>query len=115
MRTKLILVIAVIVVAMVAVVGLSFFLMQGLGTRRFPDGRFPGGNNTRFPPENITLDENKIKEVSAVFENAETYENITEYCGSHRMECGYYCRNINPGHEFCNNFRDLRNAGGVQI
>lgn len=118
MKTKWI---AVIVIVIAAVAVSALFLVRGLGPRRFFGDRFPGGNgtqfpggdNTRFPGGNMTLDENKINEVSAVFENAETPGNITEYCNSHRIECGYYCRNVNPEHEYCNNLSYLRNREGV--
>lgn len=102
MKTKLIAVIAIVIVAVVVS---ALLLMQGFGTRRFTGNRFPGGN--------FTLNESKINEVSAVFDNAETPDGITEYCNNHRMECGYYCRSINPDHEFCSNLRDVRNTGGV--
>jgi hypothetical protein len=102
MKTKWI---AVIVIVIVAVAVSALFLVRGLGPRRFFGDKFLRGN--------ITLDENKINEVSDVFENAETSGNITEYCNSHRIECGYYCRNVNPEHEYCNNLSYLRNREGV--
>jgi hypothetical protein len=103
MKTKFIVIIAVVII--IAVISV-FFLLRGPGMRRFFGGGFPRGN--------FTLDENRINEVSDVFENAETSENVTEYCNSHRIECGYYCSNINPEHEYCSNLSYLRNMGGVQ-
>lgn len=102
MKTKLIFIVAIVIVAVVI---LSLFLIPGLGMRRLLFGGFPGGN--------FTLDENQINEVSGVFENAGTSEDIAEYCSEHRMECGYYCRNVNPDHEYCSNLFDLRTRGGV--
>ena len=97
--------IAFVAIIIIAVVILALFLIPGLGMRRFFFAGFPRGN--------FTLDENQINEVSGVFENAETSEDITEYCNEHRMECGYYCRNVNPEHKYCINLSDLRNRGGV--
>ncbi len=102
MKTKWI---AVVVIVIVSVAISALFLIQGFGIRRFLGDRFPKGN--------FTLDENKINEVSAVFENAETSGNITEYCSIHRIECGYYCRNVNSENEYCNNLSYLRNREGV--
>jgi hypothetical protein len=100
MKTKWI---AIIGIVIVAVVILAVFLIPRLGVRRFFFG---------FPRGNFTLNESKINEVSVVFENG-TSEDVTEYCNEHRIECGYYCRNVNPEHEYCSNFSDLRNRGGV--
>jgi hypothetical protein len=110
MKTKWIVIVAIVIIAVVI---LALFLITGLGMRRFFGGGFPRGNFTLDD-----LDENQINEVSDVFENAETSEIINEYCNEHMMECGYYCRNINPNHEFCSRFRGMRddfrnNSGGV--
>jgi hypothetical protein len=101
MKTKIIVII--IVVIAIAVI-LAVFLIPGLGMRRPLLGMFPRGN--------FTLDENQINEVSGVFDNR-TSEDIAEYCNEHRMECVYYCRNLNPEHEYCSNLSYPRNRGGV--
>jgi hypothetical protein len=100
MKTKWIAVVGIVIVAVIA---LALFLIPGLGIRRF---------FFAFPRGNFTLDENQINEVSGVFENG-TSEDVTEYCNEHRIECGYYCRNLNPEHEYCSNFNYPRNRGGV--
>jgi hypothetical protein len=120
MKTKMILVVAVIAIAVIAGIALALFFTRGFGAGRFPGDRFPGFNGTQPPGGNITLNESAINEVTRVFDNAGTTEEITEYCGGHVMECGYYCRNINLDHEFCSSFRGMRNdlrniSGGVLI
>jgi hypothetical protein len=101
MKTKFIVIIAVVII--IAVI-LALFFIQGPRTRRF----FMG-----FPRGNFTLDESQINEVSGAFEGFETSEDVTEYCNEHRMECGYYCRNVNPGHEYCSNLSYPMDRGGV--
>ncbi len=63
------------------------------------------GNFSR-PLTNLT--EEQISEMSAVFVNLDS-EQLNEYCQEKRMECGYYCRMVNPEHEFCENINNFRN------
>ena len=50
---------------------------------------------------NFTLDNKSINEVTDFFGSAQNREEVSEYCTEHRMECGYYCRWINPDNELC--------------
>jgi hypothetical protein len=83
----------IVIVAIIILAAISVFFVAGFG--RFFAGRFPG------PRGNFTLDQSEIDEVSGIFEN------------DHRIQCGYYCRNVDPEHEYCSSFRDPRNLGGV--
>jgi hypothetical protein len=102
MNKKVIVIIAVVIIAVVVS---ALFLVRGGPMRWFFMGNFPRGN--------FTLNQSSIDEVSGVFENAQTQEDVTSYCANHRIECGYYCRNVNPSHEMCSLVGDLRNMGGV--
>jgi hypothetical protein len=56
-------------------------------------GRFFG---RRFP-----LEGDIIREVTSVFENAESLEDVESFCIQNRRSCGYYCNRINPAHAMC--------------
>ncbi|KYK25041.1 hypothetical protein AYK26_02495 [Euryarchaeota archaeon SM23-78] len=50
---------------------------------------------------NFTFDNESINQVTDFFENAQSQEEVSEYRAEHMMECGYYCREINPDNELC--------------
>ena len=68
--------------------------------RGFPPGK--GQWNGSFQPS-----EEDLSEVSAVFESAGGFEELSGYCETKGFLCAYYCRTINPDYEFCSqlNFR----------
>ncbi len=74
-----------------------------------PWGRMPPGWNLT----NFTLDGENISRVSGFFENAGSQEEVNEYCRERMFECMYYCRNVDPGHEFCAGIIDFRDRGGL--
>jgi hypothetical protein len=66
--------------------------------RRFPDGLRPPGNMS------FEMSEENVSQVRQAFESAESADELSGYCDANRMLCGYYCRTINPEHEFCSRF-----------
>ena len=59
-------------------------------------GNFVRGN---FPQMQLTT--NQIQNVTSFFESTTDINKITDYCENNRMECFYYCREINSAHEYC--------------
>ena len=66
-------------------------------------GSGPGMPGGRFQRDFMGIDNATIEEARGVFENRGMPE-IGEYCNRSRFTCGYYCRAINPEHEFCGQF-----------
>jgi flagellar basal body-associated protein FliL len=99
-------ILVIVVVVIVAVAALGVFFVFGRPGRMFFGRGFPMGN--------FTMGEENITRVTGIFENAGTHEEITNYCNENRFECMYYCRNIDPGHEFCAGLVNFRDFGGVQ-
>jgi hypothetical protein len=87
-KNKKFLITGLVAVVVIAAIIVSIpFIMR---TLRFGSPR-PG---LMFNP-----DENALKEVSEYFGNSTT-GTLTEYCTNNFL-CGYYCRNVNPEHDFC--------------
>jgi hypothetical protein len=105
MKKKMIMAVDAVIIVASAVSAL--LLVPGSSLRRIFMGSPPRGN--------FTLNESSMDEVSAVFENDGTQEDVTGYCADHRFECMYYCRNVNPGHEMCSEVDYQRNPGGVPL
>ncbi len=66
--------------------------------RRFPGNMRPYGNMS------FEMSEEDISQVKDTFESAESTDDLSGYCDSNPMLCGYYCRSINPEHDFCGQF-----------
>jgi hypothetical protein len=58
-----------------------------------------GPNSQGF--QNMHLTDEQIASVTSFFENTTDTTAINSYCEKNRMECFYYCKNINSGNEFC--------------
>ena len=83
-KRNILLITGIVVVVIIVVIIISGpFIMRPL---RFED---------RF-----NFDENSLREVTEYFENSTT-DVLTEYCNIRMPQCGYYCRNVNPEHDFC--------------
>src|SRR4030043_2458969 len=51
--------------------------------------------------QQMQLTDSQIKSVTSFFESTSDINKITDYCNSNRAECFYYCRQVNPNHDFC--------------
>jgi len=49
----------------------------------------------------MQLTDEQINNVKTFFESNTDINEITNYCEDNRMECFYYCREINSSHEYC--------------
>lgn len=66
-------------------------------------GSRPDMPERRFHGDIVQMDNETLEEVRGVFETGDSQE-IGEYCNQSMLSCGYYCRTINPEHEFCGQF-----------
>ena len=121
-ENKLVIIVSVCVILIIAC-GIFFLRQQEENDgRKFRGGGPPGMMNfteeemeNMRPPdglrENFTSgmipDEDNINKVSLIFESGDP-EKITAYCEEHFRECGYYCRNIKPENEVCEEIRLTR-------
>jgi len=51
--------------------------------------------------QQMQLTDEQIDNIKTFFQNTQDLNEIKTYCDTNRMECFYYCRNINPSHEIC--------------
>ncbi len=90
-NTNTILIIAVVVLLMSNLFfGYMFFFHKNV-----PGPGFRGNF------QQMQLTDEQIQSVTSFFENTPDINEITDHCNNNRMECFYYCRNINPNHEYC--------------
>ena len=51
--------------------------------------------------QQMQLTDEQIENVKIFFQNTANLDEIKTYCDNNRMECFYYCREINSNHEIC--------------
>ena len=59
--------------------------------------------------QGFQIDDTTKQEIISFFENSENVSEINSYCEQNRMNCFYYCTEINSEHEVCN---DIMPADG---
>ena len=99
MKKPMVLIIVIVIVVLVvigAVVGYLYFSGKFNGHARFP-GRGGQFNASR----NIQLNQSQIDEVTSFFNSNPTQQQITDYCNTNRMNCFYYCMNIDKTNSYC--------------
>ncbi|VVB77651.1 Uncharacterised protein [uncultured archaeon] len=92
--------IIVIVLIIVAMGIIGYFYYKGNFNKR--------NNMQRFQGRNLQLNESQINEVTSFFESTTDINQIESYCQQNRMNCFYYCRNINPNGEYCKQLNQTR-------
>jgi hypothetical protein len=60
----------------------------------------------------VNLNETQINELTSFFNSNHTSGEINSYCEQNRMNCMYYCKNINQNNEICKNM--TMPSGGQQ-
>lgn len=58
--------------------------------------------------QNIQLTDEQKQSVTSFFSSTTDTTKMTDYCSQNRMECFYYCRNINPNNTFCSQLMQRR-------
>ncbi len=87
-------------IILVIIFSVLFFIAGGIA------GYFLGMNNHVTANRNnfAQINDNTKAQVTSVFENAATIDDINTYCDTNstdRFACMYYCRTINPQNQFC--------------
>lgn len=59
----------------------------------------------------LQIDDKTKNEITSFFESTSDINTINSYCAQNRMNCLYYCRNINPNHEICQNLMNYTGRG----
>lgn len=77
------------------------------GTINKPNQNFPSGNFQGFQIDDATK-----QEVISFFENTNDINKITSYCAENRINCFYYCMEVNQDHEVCNEIMVPSNNDG---
>jgi len=71
-------------------------------------GYFICNNSRRVTPfrnQNFQIDEDTKKQIYFFFENTTDIDEIRSYCENNRINCFYYCKNINQNHVICSELR----------
>jgi len=76
--------------------GILGYVLHNQINRNFIQGR-----------ENPQINEETIKEIENFFESNSDINEIRSYCDNYRVNCFYYCRNINPDHEICSQIQPM--------
>ena len=91
MKKGMFVVIIVIIILIIIGITAGYLYYKGFFNNKQP----------RFPRQNFQLNESQINEVTSFFNSSPTSEQIQNYCNASRMNCFYYCRNINPENNYC--------------
>jgi len=68
-------------------------------------------NSQGFPNQgfqDIQLTDEQKQNVTSFFSSTTDAAKINDYCSQNRMECFYYCRDINPNNELCSQLMQRR-------
>ncbi len=60
-----------------------------------------GGRPNFQNPPNMELTDEQISEVTSFFKSTTDTTAIKTYCDENRMECFYYCRNVDSTNAYC--------------
>lgn len=108
-------IIAIIIILIVGGIGIAIYF--SVDTNKFPFGKENNGNGQRgdFNPENMErppgnftpgefqIDESVKEEIILFFDSSPSEEEIETYCKKNRMYCMYYCMEIDPENNYCEN------------
>lgn len=103
-KNKASIVIVILAVVIVCLVGYIFF-----GGHERIDFRGEGFRGQFRNMANFSFDEETKNSIAEFFSSSPNIEEVRDYCRQNRMNCVYYCREVNPEHEVCN---ELARAGG---
>ncbi|VVB83781.1 Uncharacterised protein [uncultured archaeon] len=58
--------------------------------------------------QNMQLTDAQKQSVTSFFESTTDTAKITDYCNQNKMECFYYCREVNSGNTYCSQLMQNR-------
>jgi len=99
-------VIAIVILIIIGVV-VGYLYFSGFFNKsdRFLEGPGQFGRSDESmvnnPDRNLQLNDSQIEEINSFFYSNPTQEQTDSYCQQNRMNCFYYCKNINSNAEYC--------------
>lgn len=78
---------------------------------QFRNNNFRRGQGINGTRGNFQLNQIEINAVTDFFKNNPSSEEITNYCNNNRMNCFYYCRNINTEADYCKSIMNYTRSG----
>lgn len=93
-------IIGVIIIVLILII-LGYLYFTGFSKDDFRENH---GN----PERNLQLTDSQINEVTSFFDSNPTSQQIQDYCEKDRMNCAYYCRNINSDNDYCKQLNSIR-------
>lgn len=85
------------------VIGIAYFVIQ-TGSRQ--GEAFRGGGN-------FSIDEEKLNQTIDFFAGHPSTDDLRNYCEQNRMNCAYYCRQVDPQNGACEEFNRDRLMGNT--
>jgi hypothetical protein len=79
--------------------GIGSYFIHNSTNRNFMQGR-----------GNFQIDDKTKNEITSFFNSTSDINTIISYCGQNRVNCAYYCRNINPNSGIC---KEITNSSGM--
>ena len=98
-------IIAIIIILVIGGIGVAVYFATDTNEFQFGNKNEEKLNGSRMQE----LTEEQISEIQAFFDSNPSNSEIESYCQENRMYCGYYCTQINPNHEYCENMPSQRN------
>ena len=102
MKKSLVLIIVIVIIVLVVVAAVVGYLYYS-GFFNHRQGRFPGGN--------FQLSQSQIDDVTSFFNSNPSQTSMMTYCQQNRMNCLYYCRNINTANTNCAQMMNFTRQG----
>ncbi len=91
----------IIIILAITVMGLAGYIFLGhheRGDFKYEDFRRPPFRSM----QNFSLNDEMKNAVITFFDSSPTIEGVKAYCEQNKMNCFYYCREVNPQYENCN-------------
>jgi len=96
------------------VIGIIIGLVIG-GVAGYLIKDYSSNKNFRLGRGQFQLDDKAVTEIANFFDGNPDANTTNSYCQQNRMNCAYYCKNINPNNEICSQFNNMsrRNNGPI--
>jgi len=92
---------------------IAYFCFSHDSKKGFWGEQFGDNSRQRLQgPGNVSLSEEDKYSTVNFFNSTSSIEEINNYCENNRMNCMYYCREINPQNEVCKKLFELNKTDG---
>jgi len=87
------------------ILGLVFGLIIGIVAGSILYNSISRNFFNRSNLENFQIDELTKDSIFSFFQSTTDIDEIIDYCSQNRMNCAYYCKDVNPEHEICSQIK----------